>query len=244
MNLLGPALEVGGTLLDYKLGQDQANSAKNTADMNRAGQLQIADRNIELEKEFAQNGISWRIADAAKNGISPLAALGAPGVSFSPVSIGGDSPTPTYETHFGQMGQDLSRAMMATRPVQEKVGLDLEMQKQLIRKTGSEADYWASMARRVSGPQSTPGLPIQSPNGSKDNPYPDTSYFRDESGRVYAGPSLESMESNRNVPGYGIGRMAKELGQNVYDVWKNRGGEFMYDYGTYAGQRDGLYKGR
>lgn len=68
------------------------NSVANPSDPNaynrevNAQQAALAQQNIELQRDFAQNGISWRIADAARNGIAPLAALGASTPGFSPVS--------------------------------------------------------------------------------------------------------------------------------------------------------------
>ncbi|UOF82338.1 minor capsid protein [Microviridae sp.] len=55
-----------------------------------------ANANIALQKQFAQNGIQWKVADANKAGIHPLYALGAQTHSFSPVTTG--------------VGQDLSAA--------------------------------------------------------------------------------------------------------------------------------------
>lgn len=45
-----------------------------------------AKRQAALQREFAQKGIQWRVADAKKAGIHPLAALGSPGASYTPVS--------------------------------------------------------------------------------------------------------------------------------------------------------------
>ena len=39
------------------------------------------DRNEALQREFAQNGIRWRAADARAAGLHPLAALGSSGAS-------------------------------------------------------------------------------------------------------------------------------------------------------------------
>ena len=71
---------------------------------NNAAQLDLANRNMAMETDFAKNGISWRIADAAANGISPLAALGSAEPSYSPVAavLQGDNflapPTPNQNS--------------------------------------------------------------------------------------------------------------------------------------------------
>lgn len=76
-----------------------------SADRNRESQERMAAQNIALQREFAQNGIQWKVADAQAAGLHPLAALGAQTSSFSPVSVG--------STDFGSMGQDVGRAIKA-----------------------------------------------------------------------------------------------------------------------------------
>jgi len=47
-----------------------------------------ADKQMAMQKEFAQNAIQWRARDAEKAGISKYFAMGAPTTSYSPVSTG------------------------------------------------------------------------------------------------------------------------------------------------------------
>lgn len=47
------------------------------------------EKNYQMQKEFAQHGVGWKIEDAKKYGINPLAAIGAQGVPASPVTVGG-----------------------------------------------------------------------------------------------------------------------------------------------------------
>lgn len=61
-----------------------------------------ASDNTRYQKEFAQNSISWRVADARRAGINPLYALGAPAVSYQSQPIG--------DYGLGKFGQDLGRA--------------------------------------------------------------------------------------------------------------------------------------
>lgn len=67
--------------------------------------------NTATQKEFAQHGIRWRVEDAKAAGIHPLYALGAQTQSFSPIHVG---------TDFAGMGQDISRAIDATRTSGER----------------------------------------------------------------------------------------------------------------------------
>lgn len=64
--------------------------------------------NEQLQREFANNAISWRVADAKRAGIHPLYALGAPTMSPA-VSLGNDPMAAAV----GSMGQDIGRAVDA-----------------------------------------------------------------------------------------------------------------------------------
>lgn len=93
---------------------------------NNAAQLQ--QMNYKAQKEFAQNGIRWRVADAKAAGIHPLYALGASTASFSPVSgYGGDNG---ISDAFNTFGQGISRAAQAkmTRDEREAELARQEMQ--------------------------------------------------------------------------------------------------------------------
>jgi hypothetical protein len=71
----------------------------------------INKQNNALQREFAQHGIQWKVADAKAAGIHPLAALGAQTHSFQPSSIGMESVAPDLT----KMGQSVSRAANATK---------------------------------------------------------------------------------------------------------------------------------
>ncbi|AXH77176.1 MAG: DNA pilot protein [Microviridae sp.] len=54
---------------------------------NQRANLENARKQIEYQKEYAQNGIQWRVADAKKAGIHPLYALGANTPTYTPVDM-------------------------------------------------------------------------------------------------------------------------------------------------------------
>lgn len=56
-------------------------------------------RMIRKQEEFARYGLDWKIQAAKRNGIHPLAVLGANQIQFSPFHVGG-----------GQLGESISRA--------------------------------------------------------------------------------------------------------------------------------------
>lgn len=99
-----------------KVGDWMSNS--NEKDNDRAMQREIAQKNLEQQREFAQQGIRWKVADAKAAGLHPLAALGAQTSSFSPISVGS---TDTTSPGFGDMGQSLGRALEAKTTDAERV---------------------------------------------------------------------------------------------------------------------------
>lgn len=129
-----------------------------------------ADKNIAMQKEFAQNGIRWRVADAEKAGIHPLYAMGAQVTPFSPVSVG--------DGGFAAAGQDLSRAYMATRTEPEKASAyqeasqaltlqNMELQNQLLASQIAKANQ----PGQVSFPSNNNMIPGQSQSGVVDLPH-------------------------------------------------------------------------
>lgn len=106
------AAQIGSDLLQGYF-QDE-----NTEDINHANE-QMAERNIQMQKEFAQQGIRWKVEDAKMAGLHPLAALGAQTTSFTPVSVGYSPKTGMAEA-FGNIGQNLARAIHAQQTEEER----------------------------------------------------------------------------------------------------------------------------
>jgi hypothetical protein len=74
--------------------------------------------NYGAQKEFAQNGIRWKVEDAKRAGIHPLYALGASTASYSPVQ--GYSGDYGISDAFSQMGQGVARAAQAKMTKEER----------------------------------------------------------------------------------------------------------------------------
>lgn len=88
----------------------------------------LANKNIAAQREFAQNGIRWRVEDAKRAGIHPLYALGANTASFSPVQgYGGDYGVSDALANFGQ-GIDRAVEAKMTRDERERFEARQEMQ--------------------------------------------------------------------------------------------------------------------
>lgn len=137
--MLDALITAGASLLGNML-------KSNTDDKNMQMQMQfnqqqnaLAQQNIALQKDFAQHGISWKVADAQAAGLHPLAAMGANTTSFSPVSVGGSAPESKMD--WSNLGQDLGRAAKALAGVQSREEVDAEAARKLsLEKAGLEND--------------------------------------------------------------------------------------------------------
>ena len=110
---------------------------------NRSQQRDLADKQANLQKEFAQNSIQWRTADAKKAGIHPVAALGSQGISYNPSYVGdgdnfgGSQASISYEPE--------KKIDKKTQAYNDKVNeLNLRMQEANTR----EAEANATLAER------------------------------------------------------------------------------------------------
>ena len=161
---------IGGALGLIGAGQSQASA-------ERLNQL-----NYEHQKEFAQNGIRWKVADAKAAGLHPLAALGASTASYSPSAVIGDSPDYSF---LKDMGQGIDRAMDAKATRQERAereqkenalfneelkGKQLQNQETQTRieqmKWDMAMDAARNAERSVRTQQQVPPMPSLAPDGS------------------------------------------------------------------------------
>lgn len=108
--MLDALIGTGGKIVDRLFGVQDRRAGEDFA------RWQMAE-NANLQREFGQNAIQWKVADAKKAGVHPLYALGANTTSFSPISV---SSPDAGKTDFGSLGQDLSRASMANRSVADR----------------------------------------------------------------------------------------------------------------------------
>lgn len=129
--MLGPLIGAGASLLGGFLGRQHQ-------DEQRA-------RNEQLQREFAQSSIQWKVADAKKAGIHPLYALGAPSISPA-VSVQGDPMASAVSS----MGQDISRAVNATRSNEDRNdAFSLTVQKMQLQRMGLENELLSSQIARL-----------------------------------------------------------------------------------------------
>lgn len=99
--MLGNILSAGMSILGGLLG--------------RKDQEKQQEQNWQHQKEMAQSGIQWKVADAQKAGIHPIYALGAPTASWSG-SVMSDPLAPALAS----AGQDIGRAINSTSSVTQR----------------------------------------------------------------------------------------------------------------------------
>lgn len=123
-------------------------------------QQKMAEQNIQLQKDFAQQGIQWKVEDAKKAGIHPLYALGAQTHSFAPVSVG-DS----LSAGISNAGQYLGRAANATATGSQRVNAITEAAQTLaLEKAGLENELLRSQIRRNNQAGTPPPMPLPGTN--------------------------------------------------------------------------------
>lgn len=158
-DVAGPLIGAAGSLLGGKNASDAA--AANNA------------QNYENQKEFAQHGIRWKVADAKAAGLHPLAAIGGAGASFTPSSsVVGDSGLGAAANHLGDAansfidGQNTKRAQNATATQYERELADLQLERARLQNRYLEAQITTEWAN-VMGQPSNPPMPTGINPGAK-----------------------------------------------------------------------------
>lgn len=97
------------------------------------------DREYGRQKEFAQNGITWRVEDAKRAGIHPLFAIGANTPTYSPQAAVG--------TDYGlsAAGQNIGRAIEAGQTAKQRH----EAQETANQVGQAQADYYRALTERT-----------------------------------------------------------------------------------------------
>lgn len=112
------------------------------------------EANRAFQREAAQNSISWKVADARRAGIHPLAALGSP--TYSPaVSVMSDPVGPAIAS----AGQDVSRAMVAGMSQTERDGTNAIAQNMLMERGQLQNELLRAQISRLRSAQVGPGAP-------------------------------------------------------------------------------------
>lgn len=103
-----------------------------------ATDYRIAQQNQDMQREFAQQGVRWRVEDAKAAGVHPLYALGSGVTPFSPQS-----------TSFSEAGQNIGRAAFSGKTEAERATeqANLEVMRSQTARNDAEAAWFASRIR-------------------------------------------------------------------------------------------------
>lgn len=95
------------------------------------------EANVDFQKEFAQQGVRWKVEDAQRAGVHPLFALGAQTTPFT--------PNPVVPTDYG-VGEAISRAVPSrTTEELELLRAQIEATRAQTANDFSQASYWAAL---------------------------------------------------------------------------------------------------
>lgn len=171
------------------------------ANQDRKISEQNAERNIQLQREFAQNGISWKVEDAKRAGVHPLFALGANTTSFAPVTVGSN-----MAGAMDSMGQDISRAIQATSTSSQRAtAVTAKMQELALTKAGLENELLATQIAKQKQSLGPPAPALVQPQmldgQSASNITPQPGRIDDE--------ALKRVYSHQNEPGREAGAVAE-----------------------------------
>lgn len=197
MSIIGPLIKGAASLIGGLFGKSSQEKAN--------------EQNIRLQKQFAQEGIQWKVADAVKAGVHPLYALGAQTTAFQPTVVG-DTALPNA---LQNMGQDIGRAFGAVQSSERKTAGVLSAL--AVERAGLENDLLRSQIRALSAPGTGPAVIA----GNNANPlvaagaelarHPDWSDAQDFTNRYgeladfLFGPPILAKDMAASMPGWSDG---------------------------------------
>lgn len=155
MPIWGPIIGAGISALGSIIG-GKMNSDSNEED--RAFQAAQFEKNVALQKEFAQNGVRWKMEDAARAGLHPLVGAGAQAQSFSPISVG-SSPNHSMGNAMSDIGQNIGRAISTTQTQNERTISDLQVKTMQADLDGKLIDNAARRSSMSAPSQIAPAFP-------------------------------------------------------------------------------------
>lgn len=113
---------------------------------------------MRKQRQFAKMGIRWKVEDAIKAGLHPLAALGISTHQFSPQHVGG------VRSRMQGMGQNISRAMSKMTTPFER-----EMQKIQLKQAQATLDNMGlrnhALRNEIAEAEAPPMMPVEGDMG-------------------------------------------------------------------------------
>jgi len=193
-------------------------SQESENDAARRQQDLVNQRNYDMQKEFAQHGIKWKVDDAISAGLHPLAALGASGAQASPSFQIGAESAPRSD-FYRNMGQNLSRAIASTETTDQRAFRKLQLERMQLENTMLRKDlqgdqvgapFPADGNSEIGGLSGqTPNAPVQimpmgrtaSPKGKPSQAYGNVTWttfkkFPDGSLKLMSSPDVQGDKAN------------------------------------------------
>lgn len=156
-DIIGPAVDLFGGFLGGKSARD---NTRDQINFQRDAQVQSE----AMQREFAQNGIRWKVEDAKAAGLHPLYAVGGAGASFAPqaASVTFDNGGEHLGRALSSMGQNIGRAVSAQQTPEQRQETALRLQ--LLRSQIGETDartlsLLSEAARNKQGGIASVGMP-------------------------------------------------------------------------------------
>lgn len=150
--VVGSIIPGVGTAIGATVGAGLGGAAGSAIDANQANkkaegyynqQMSFAQQQAQFQQDYAKNVMQWRVEDAKKAGIHPLAALGVSNPSYSPVSAP-SAPAIQDSSAFdtgSEFGQNLNRAsFQAKTQAQQLQSVRLGMEQIGLQNRGLELD--------------------------------------------------------------------------------------------------------
>lgn len=126
--------------------------------MGRDSAEDMATRNMQMQKKFAQEGIQWKVEDAKKAGVHPLYALGAQTTAFSPISMNDPLPAAISEA-----SNSFGRAINSTATAPQKAAqiklMDLQIRRAELENKSLEMDILNSQKKMLTQPGTAVSIP-------------------------------------------------------------------------------------
>lgn len=168
MSFLGSLISGGASIISGLIGsRSVSNTNASNERLNRL-LLESQAQDRALQKEFAQHGIRWRVEDAKAAGVHPLFALGGSTATYSPsaLSLHGAVPDNSLGQGLAQAGQDIGRAIDATRTERERREARAEAVNRAnqlgaleLERAGLENDLLRSQIAKLNHTQVGPPMP-------------------------------------------------------------------------------------
>lgn len=151
--MLDSLISAGANIIGGLFGMNSQEDANEAMKNNVSAQMQ-------MQEQFAKNGIKWKVQDAKNAGIHPLYALGASTPTYTPVSLTQDASNPMGNA-IAAAGQDLSRAIHSTRSQSERTEAVASTQAALqLKNMDLQNELLSAQIAKLRTTTQSPAMPI------------------------------------------------------------------------------------